>query len=139
MISLALAQTLKTAGLHWTPQLHDFFALPLPGLDERVFVLGDMLADTEIQAGEAVVTFNGSSEWALDYVVTHAVVWLPSEGQLRKALEQRLYGGAQPAVQLACQPSMYTCTLQLASGEQAFQAESAEDAYGLALLHLLQS
>lgn len=137
MISLDRAQQLRTAGLSWTPQLHDFFAIPLPGLDNRVFVLGDMLAEFDYHQGEPVVTFNGSSEWALDYIVSGEVVWLPSEAQLRALIEQHLPATPGPRFTLTRGRDAYHCQLTATSVGLTFTAPTAEDAYAQALLHLL--
>jgi hypothetical protein len=47
MISLSLAVKLKESGLTWQPTLHDFFAIPQPELEDRLFVLSDMTIDIE--------------------------------------------------------------------------------------------
>ncbi|MCZ7671505.1 MAG: hypothetical protein M5U34_32400 [Chloroflexi bacterium] len=43
MIPLTLALELKEAGLKWIPDLNDFFAIPYSDLDDRLFVMADML------------------------------------------------------------------------------------------------
>ena len=68
MISLALAVELKQAGLVWRTSTHDFFAIPDHDMDERVFVLADMVAFTELVQGWPAVAFHGAAEWALDLV-----------------------------------------------------------------------
>ena len=70
MISLDTALELKGAGLVWVPQILDFFAIPDRNMDDRVFVISDMLVTVDILQGMQVVSFQGSSEWALDYLVT---------------------------------------------------------------------
>lgn len=137
MISLDRAQQLRAAGLGWTPQLHDFFAIPLPGLDDRVFVLGDMMAEFDHHQGEPVVTFNGSSEWALDSIISGEVVWLPNEAQLRHLIEQRLPATPGPRFTLTRDHDDYHCQLTATSAGLTFTAPTAEDAYAQALLHLL--
>ena len=77
MLSLSTARKLKDAGLHWQPALHDFFALPERGMDDRVFVLSDMSVDIALLKGHSIVTFNGTSEWALDYELMSEAIWLP--------------------------------------------------------------
>ena len=48
MISLKLAQQLKKAGLVWKASNHDFFAIPDRGMDERRFVIADMMANLDL-------------------------------------------------------------------------------------------
>ena len=102
MISLTLAQQLKAAGLVWHTNNYDFFAIPDRELDDRVFVLADMMAYTELVQGWPVVAFHGTAEWALDYILTREVVWMPTEEQLREALEAgRVTSEADFALHLA--------------------------------------
>ena len=101
MISLSTASQLKRAGLTWIPALHDFFAIPDRGLDDRVFVISDMMAYVEIRNNLPVVTFHGVVEWALDYLLTTEVIWLPREEQLRMALSRHLANEEQPALSLS--------------------------------------
>lgn len=137
MISLSLALELKDAGLVWVAELHDFFAVPDRGLDERVFVISDMPANLDVFRGWPVVTFHGTAEWALDYILTAEVVWLPREEQLREALQSTL-GGEEPApFTLTCYGGLYHVTVQRSDETLAFSAFSASDAYGQALLYCL--
>lgn len=137
MISMALATKLKEAGLVWRTNVHDFFAIPDRDLDDRIFVLSDMMATMELLRGWPAVVFHGTSEWALDYLLTHEAVWLPSEGQLREQLETELdtLNGRFQKLQRVAEG--YQCQLFLGNGPVEFTADSANDAYGLALLHLL--
>jgi hypothetical protein len=138
MISLSTAQKLKVAGLTWTPALHDFFALPDRGLDDRVFVLSDMSVDMELLKGQSIVTFNGTSEWALDYELMSEVVWMPTEEQLRSALERRLAPGAQPTLKLIHAPDGYWCEIRFSGQALSFRATEASEAYAEALLYVLE-
>ena len=137
MISLALATQLKEAGLVWRTSVHDFFAIPDRELDDRIFVLSDMMATMELLRGWPAVVFHGTSEWALDYLLTHEAVWLPTEGQLRDQLEAELAAQHGRFHQLKRVADGYECQLTLGIGELNFTAVSASDAYGLALLHML--
>lgn len=139
MISLSLAMDLKNAGLIWKPALHDFFAIPQPGLDGRVFVVSDMTIDVVDHLGWETITFNGAVEWSLDYVVTAEVVWMPTEAQLREELQQRLLTETQPTVRLESFRGHYRCQIEDQGQVSEFAAAIAEDAYGQALLYLLQS
>jgi hypothetical protein len=60
-------------------------------------------------------------------------VWLPSETQLRLALEERIPGGAYVLERRA---EGYRCVLLSAMGNGQFHP-SAEDAYASALLYVL--
>jgi hypothetical protein len=137
MISLALAAQLKEAGLVWRTTVHDFFAIPDRDLDNRVFVLSDMMATMEVLRGWPAVVFHGTSEWALDYLLTHDAVWLPSEAQLREQLEAELEVRNGRFRQLTRVAEGYICELSLPNELLNFMAASASDAYGQALLHLL--
>lgn len=138
MISQALAQQLKDAGLVWHTTLHDFFAIPDRDLDGRVFVLSDMMATMELLRGWPAVVFHGTSEWALDYLLTHEAVWLPTESQVREQLEAELAARNGRFQQLQRQADGYQCSLTLGAESLQFTAVSPSEAYGLALLDLLQ-
>jgi hypothetical protein len=137
MLALTTAQKLKSAGLTWTPALHDFFALPDRGMDDRVFVLSDMSVDVERLKGRSIVTFNGTSEWALDYEMMSEVVWLPTEEQLRALLEQRL--PAPAALKLIRAPDGYWVEIKPQDKLLGFRGASASEAYADALLYLLEA
>jgi hypothetical protein len=138
MVSLSLAIKLKQAGLAWQPKLHDFFAIPQPELEDRLFVLSDMTIEIEPIFGWQAITFNGAVEWSLDYIMTADVVWVPTESQLREMLQEHLLAEEQPAVHLASAISGYHCQITLGGNIHEFEAATASDAYGLALLFLLQ-
>ena len=99
MISLSLARKLKQAGLLWQASVNDFFAIPDRGMDDRVFVIADLLANLDIFRGWPVVTFHGTAEWALDYILTAEVIWLPTESQLRQALLDMINNESQRKLQ----------------------------------------
>lgn len=139
MISLSTARQLKDAGLQWQPTLHDFFAIPDRGMDERVFVIGDLLATLEMVHGQQVVAFQGASEWALDDLATGELVWLPREDQLREALEAALLPRGRPEVRLDCSLDSCRCTIQHQQQTLTFSAGQADEAYAAALLYLLRS
>lgn len=141
MLSVSTAQKLKEAGLTWQPNLHDFFTIPDSDLAERVFVLSDVFAYMSILQGLPAVTFHGSMEWALDYIWESEVVWLPTEAQLREAIEKRLLTDPQASVSLQSTRDGYLCQLTLPDSETAhrFEAFGAAEAYALALIYLLQA
>ena len=136
MIPITLAQQLKAAGLVWRTNNYDFFAIPDRGLDDRVFVLADMMAYTELVQGWPVVAFQGTAEWALDYILTSEVVWVPTEEQLRETLvAQLLDGGGRMA--LTRHAWGYRCEIAPVGRALHFDAPTAGEAYGQALLHVL--
>ncbi|MCB8944081.1 MAG: hypothetical protein H6658_10030 [Ardenticatenaceae bacterium] len=139
MISLELAQALKEAGLVWRADLHHFFAIPERGFDDRVFVISDLMAHLDLLKGWPIVAFHGAVEWALDYILTTEVVWMPTEEQLRQELEEILLGEPEVVLQLGWQPHGYTCDIRFRGESLSFSAKSASDAYGLALWHILQA
>jgi hypothetical protein len=139
MINLELARKLKQNGLQWKPTLHDFFAIPDRGMDQRVFVISDMLANIEKLLGSQVVAFQGASEWALDYLVTSEAVWIPNDDQLRQNILERLPAGEDTMLGLNCTPSGCTCRLPHQGKSLDFPGETAGQSYGLALLHLLEA
>lgn len=139
MISLSLAQQLSDAGLVWVAGRHDFFAIPGRGMDDQVFVLSDMMARLEILQGWPVVAFHGAAEWALDYIYTADVVWLPTESQLRNSLAAELNGDDNSEFSLILDGESYVCRLVLGGEALAFSGRAAEEAYGEALLYLLRT
>lgn len=138
MIPLALAQRLSEAGLIWVAGRHDFFGIPDRGMDEKVFVLTDIMANLEILQGWPVVAFHGAAEWALDYIYTADVVWLPTESQLRSVLEDRLSAESDSSLSLTLLDGSYECRIRVSTESLSFQAPSAEEAYGQALLYVLR-
>jgi len=138
MITLELAKQLQAAGLVWEAGVNDFFAIPDRGMDERLFVVADMLASLDVFRGWPVVTFHGTAEWSLDYILTMEVVWMPREDQLRGQLMDLLQDEPDPRLQLALHADRYRCTIQYSGAGHVFEAADASDAYGLALLHILQ-
>ena len=138
MISLDSALKLKKAGLTWVPAMQDFFAIPERGLDERLFVISDILVTVEQLSGKQVVSFQGASEWALDYLLVTEAVWMPREDQLRKALEAILFTEPGWRLELGIDESGCHCMLAWGEKDLLFEAEDASEAYGAALLSLLK-
>ncbi|MGW8249388.1 MAG: pilus assembly protein CpaE [Anaerolineales bacterium] len=139
MISLSSAQKLKKAGLQWAPELNDYFAIPERGMDERVFVISDMLVTVEMLKGMQIVSFQGASEWALDYLVASEAVWLPREDQLRSALEALLLAVGRPEFHLSGGLEGYRCEISYHDEQVSFESAQAVEAYTAALLFILQS
>ena len=134
MLSFPLAQALKEAGLVWKPSLHDFFTVPLADLSDRLFVVSDLMADISILHGWPAITFNGTVEWALDYILTIDAVWVPTETQLRELVAAR--AGAGPVV-LTFEAGRSNLLFMIGGEAQTVTAGSGSDAYARALLLLL--
>jgi len=138
MIRLATAQKLKLAGLHWSPMKDDCFIIPDRGLDEEIFVLNNMTIQYEILKGHPAITFNGATEWSLDYIFQIEAVWLPRESQLRQLLMQALQQRSDsPQFSLSNKPGGYLCTIQTTTGNHLFEGDNASEAYAEALFYLL--
>jgi hypothetical protein len=130
VIGVQMAQQLKEAGLVWKPASGDRFAIPDRDLDEEVFVLSNMTIEVyQIPEGR-VIGFNGTTEWALDDVEIEEALWLPREDQMRELL-----GGTFR--RLSVTDAGYDVGTVLLGEERTFSAETAEEAYAGALLHLL--
>jgi len=138
MLSLSMARHLKAAGLAWAPALHDFFSVPDRGFDDRIFVINDMSVDVELLKGRSIVTFNGTSEWALDFEMTTELVWLPTEAQLRETLEHRLWAELRPALSLVSALDTHQCMIRFQGQSLTFDAPDASEAYAAALLYILE-
>lgn len=134
MISVPLAKELRSAGLLWRPRQFDFFHIPDRDLDERIFVIADLSVDVQPLAdGIAAITFNGAVEWSLDYILQQDVIWLPTEAQVRSFLGDRLQTLERTETGWACTISPDP------SGQGRHVGSTASDAYGKALLALVQN
>ena len=136
MIESELARQLKQAGLEWHPAKRDNFMIPGSELSEDVFTLSDQTILIQAFNDEYTVTFHGSVEWALDHVMLADVVWLPTETQLREAIQQRL--GGDGSILLYGSRTGYRCSFIYREQERVFEGVSAETAYAQALLYLLR-
>ena len=139
MISLETARRLKEAGLDWQPSLNDFFAIPERDMDEKIFVISDMLVTVDVLQGMQAVSFQGASEWALDSLVTDETVWLPREEQLRQALVAALIETGRPEMRLTGTLRGYRCQISFRDDSLSFEATDASEAYAAALLFLLRA
>ncbi len=128
MIPVDLARRLRDAGLRWQPRRGDAFVIVDRDMDDEVFVLADMTIDVHDFPHGRVLGFNGTVEWALDSVEQQQALWLPSETALREELGERLVALLKEAA---------GWQVGLADGT-AYEAASAEQAYGEALLAVLQ-
>jgi hypothetical protein len=131
VISVELARRLRDAGVKWQPGNGDRFVVADRDMDEDVFVISDMLVDLHRLPDGPVLGFNGTVEWALDSVNLQQSVWLPREGQLRELLG-RTFRRFERA------DGRYRVVLEVNGRDAQFEDEDAEQAYGLALLHLVE-
>ena len=132
MITVDLARKLRDAGLKWTPGSGDRFVIADRDMDGDVFVLSDMTVEVHDLPSGKVIGFNGTVEWALDSVDSSEAIWLPRESQLRerlagtfRALERTDDGWRLHTDRNGVHDTVEDC--------------DAEQTYGLALLHLLES
>ncbi len=70
----------------WTPRAGDRFVVPDREMDDQVFVVSDMVVEVHELPSGPLLRFNGTTEWALDSIGQHEVLWLPREGQLRELI-----------------------------------------------------
>jgi hypothetical protein len=131
VISVPLARRLRDAGVKWQPASGDRFIVADRDMDAEVFVISDMLVDLHRLPDGPVLGFNGTVEWALDSVGLQQSVWLPREGQLRDLL-----GGTFRRFERA--DAGFRVVLEVNGREARFEHEDAEQAYGVALLHLVE-
>jgi hypothetical protein len=137
MIDLDLARQLKAAGLAWEPAEHDFFAIPGRDMDGKIFIISEFTALVQNLQGQPAITFHGSSEWALDFVMVVETIWLPTEEQLREQIERYLDAARAPELALVRRESGYECVVGQGSGGRSFYGQQAADAYATTLLYLL--
>ena len=130
MISIDLARRLRAAGVSWTPKRGDRFVVPDRDMDDDVFVVSDMVIEVHHAPGGSFMGFNGTTEWALDSVEEHKVLWLPREDQLRELIGDRL-------LRLERTPKGWDVVTGTESDELVTSADDVETAYGTALLALL--
>jgi hypothetical protein len=129
MIPTPLARSLRTAGLRWTPASGDRFVIDEPEVGDDVFTVSEMTVEAHSYPSGTVLGFNGTTEWALDSVGLDEVLWLPDEGQLRELL-----GEAFRSLRTA--DDGYVVTIVVRGATLELVGESADEAYGEALLHM---
>lgn len=137
MISLALAEKLKEAGLIWRTSVNDFFGVPDRGLDDKVFVISDLMVTMELLKGWPALTFHGTAEWATDYLLTHEAVWLPTEAQLREELQGILHRNGRDTFQLTFANQQYQLNIDFEDKQESWTGKSADQTYAEALLYCL--
>ncbi|EIC07089.1 MULTISPECIES: hypothetical protein [unclassified Microbacterium] len=131
MISTELALALRDAGLLWRPASGDRFQLDEPEFEADVFTVSEMTIEPRHYATGAILAFNGTTEWALDSVAQADALWLPREDQLRELLR----GAFRRLERLA---DTHRVEIEFAGETHAFEHPQPEDAYALAVLHVLR-
>ncbi len=133
MISTSLARQLRDAGLRWKPLSGDRFQIDRPELDADVFTISDLMIEPHEYSTGTVLGFNGTTEWALDSVDVADALWLPREDQLRDLLRSAF-------VRLERHDELYRVVLAAENDgeERVYESVSAPEAYGLALLAVLE-
>jgi hypothetical protein len=131
MISAELAQELRNAGLIWHPQSGDQFQINVPDLDVDVFTVSDMTIEAHHYPTGSILGFNGTTEWALDSVALEDALWLPREDQLRELLRTTFRS-------LNRMTDAYRVDVELHGELRSFEHPEPAEAYGLALLALIQ-
>lgn len=132
MITLALAERLRDAGLEWEPGPGDRFVVPDREMDEDIFVVSNMTVEVHEFPTGKVLGFNGTVEWALDSIEYDEVIWLPRESQLRELLGDAF-------VRLEAVPPGAVVETAVAGGRQRHADIDPERAYARAVLALLAS
>lgn len=133
MISEQLATALQDAGLRWKPAAGDRFVIPVEGLEGELFTLSEMTIEAREYPTGTILGFNGTTEWALDSVAQDDALWMPREDQLRGLL-----GAAFVALRRQDDATWVVTTRSAAGESRDFAADRPEDAYGHALLALLE-
>lgn len=131
MISTELAVALRDAGLVWRPASGDRFQLDEPEFEADVFTVSEMTIEPRQYATGAILAFNGTTEWALDSVAQTDALWLPREDQLRELLR----GAFRRLERLI---DTHRVEIEFAGERHVFEHPQPEDAYALALLHILR-
>jgi hypothetical protein len=136
VISTELALALREAGLVWRPGSGDRFQLDEPEFDADVFTVSEMTIEPREYPTGRILSFNGTTEWALDSVALEDALWLPHEHQLRELLR-----GAFRALRRRPDTHEVEIVLHQADGSEelrVFEHPEPADAYALAVLELLR-
>jgi len=131
MISTELATRLRDAGLVWRPADGDRFRIDAPELSADVFTVSTMTIQAHEYPTGTILGFNGTTEWALDSVAIEDALWLPREDQLRDLLRTTFLA-------LTRTDQGYEVEVELLGGRRTFTAGEPAEAYGEALLALVE-
>jgi hypothetical protein len=131
MITFDCARALQEAGLRWRPASGDSFSIERPGFDAEVFTVSEMTIEAHEFDTGTILGFNGTTEWALDSLALEDALWLPREDQLRGLL-----GGTFRSLRRS-EEGNFRVSVHLAGVDEDFDAPTAADAYGSAVLMLI--
>ena len=131
MITIDCARALQQAGLTWHPASGDSFSIERPGFDSEVFTVSEMTIEAHVFDTGTILGFNGTTEWALDSLALEDALWLPREDQLRMLLR----GTFRSLHRLG--DDRYRVSVRVRDADEIFEAGTAEDAYGTAVLMLI--
>jgi hypothetical protein len=131
MITIDCARALQQAGLSWRPASGDSFRIERSGFDSEVFTVSEMTIEAHEFDTGTILGFNGTTEWALDSLALEDALWLPREDQLRALLR----GTFRSLHRLG--DDRYRVNVHVGGADEAFDAATAEDAYGTAVLMLI--
>ncbi|NQX33509.1 pilus assembly protein CpaE [Herbiconiux sp. VKM Ac-2851] len=134
MISIELARALRTAGLRWHPRSGDGFVIETAEAGGEVYTVSEMTVEVHEHPGGSLIGFNGTTEWALDSVDLGDTLWLPREDQLRELLRD---GFVSLTTERVDGDTLYLVTAVIRGDERRYEALSAVDAYGEAVLDLI--
>ncbi|WP_439592116.1 pilus assembly protein CpaE [Microbacterium sp.] len=130
MISTESAIALRDAGLVWHPRSGDRFQLDEPEFEADVFTVSEMTIEPREYSTGRILSFNGTTEWALDSVALEDALWLPHEAQLRELLQNAFRSLRRLA-------DTYEVSIELRGETLVFSHPEPADAYALALLEVL--
>lgn len=136
MISTELARALRDSGLAWHPASGDAFRIDRPEVDADVFTVSEMTVEAYEHPTGTILGFNGTTEWALDSVDLDDALWLPREDQLRELL-RATFRSLQRATGPEGDDPVYRVEVVIAGRTVSFTGSDAADAYGRALLALI--
>jgi len=131
MITIDCARALQQAGLSWHPASGDAFRIERPGFDSEVFTVSEMTIEAHEFDTGTILGFNGTTEWALDSLALEDALWLPREDQLRALLR----GTFRALHRLG--DERYRVSVHVGGVDEVFEAATAADAYGIAVLMLI--
>jgi len=131
MITIDCARALQQAGLRWHPASGDSFRIERPGFDSEVFTVSEMTIEAHEFDTGTILGFNGTTEWALDSLALEDALWLPREDQLRSLLR----GTFRSLHRL--DDERYRVSVHVRGADEVFEAPTAADAYGNAVLMLI--
>lgn len=138
MISIDVARALQQAGLTWRPATGDFFRIEQADFEHDVFTVSEMAIEPHEFDTGTILGFNGTTEWALDSLALEDALWMPREDQLRVLLGDRFR--ALRRFSEVDGTSRYRVEVDRDEvNAPVFEALSAEDAYGAAVLAALVS